>query len=37
MTRFKWKDSPHQKLFWITVVVIMVIAVLVFAKRVAGI
>ncbi|WP_372896146.1 hypothetical protein [Stieleria sp.] len=36
MSRIDWKDSPHEKVFWISVIVIAIMSLLIFAKTVAG-
>jgi uncharacterized membrane protein len=37
MSRINWKDSPHEKLFWIAIIVTAIASLLVFARRVWGI
>ena len=36
MSHRKWKDSPHEKIFWIAVIVLAVVLLLLFAQRVVG-
>ena len=37
MRKFILKDSPHQKLFWIAIIIMTIAGVLMFAKQIAGI
>ena len=37
MRRIKWKDTPHEKIFWAVVIAVALLSILVFATRVAGI
>ncbi|GAA5509650.1 hypothetical protein Rcae01_05150 [Novipirellula caenicola] len=36
MRRTKWKDTPHEKIFWAAVIAVALLSILVFASRVAG-
>lgn len=36
MSRIKWKDSPHEKVFWAVVIVVAIVSLLIFSKSVGG-
>lgn len=36
MSRINWKDSPHETLFWISVIAVAILSMLIFAKTIAG-
>jgi len=36
MSQIKWRNTPHEKVFWAAVVVMAIIFILFFAKRAVG-
>lgn len=36
MRQIKWKNTPHEKIFWGAVIVMAIVFILFFAKRVVG-
>ena len=36
MNRINWKDSPHETVFWISVILISILSLLLSARQLAG-
>ncbi|TWU22278.1 hypothetical protein Pla52o_33340 [Novipirellula galeiformis] len=36
MSRIKWKDTPHEKIFWGVVIATAIASILLFATKIAG-
>ncbi len=36
MNRIKWKDSPHERLFWLAVILIALLSLLITARQLGG-
>jgi hypothetical protein len=36
MNRINWKDSPHERLFWVSVILIALLSLLISAKQLGG-